>query len=294
VLFFTLLVQPVFAGSSLTVSGEILPSSGAPVAWFSGFPTSGTPPLVVQFTDQSTNFPTSWKWEYRQGPGSWKQFATNQHPSFTFSSSGTYDIRLTVTNAGGTDDELKKDYIIVSNQLAPVVQFSATPATGSAPLTVKFTDESTNTPTSWKWELQKDTGRWMRFATTKNPSYTFLSAGTYSIRLTAANKGGSDEETKIGFITVTTPVRPPVARFTQDFYIGSAPLTVHFTDRSLNDPTSFFWQFGDGSTSSDKNPYHTYTRAGFYVIRERVSNEAGSDTASSGVFILRNGWWWFR
>jgi len=293
VLFLTMLVQPVYAvvqtentGNSLTVSGVILPSSAAPVAGFSALPTNGVAPLTVAFTDQSTNTPTSWKWEYRQGSGSWKQFATSQHPSFTFSTPGTYDIRLIAKNAAGSDDESKKDYITVSKQLAPLAQFIAKPTSGTAPLTVKFTDQSTNNPTSWKWELRKGSGSWVQFATTKNPSYSFQSAGTYSIRLTAANKGGSDDETKTGYITVKAPLKPPVARFTQDIYIGRAPLTVHFTDRSLNNPTSYFWQFGDGSTSSDKNPYHTYTQPGFYIIRERVSNTAGSATASGGILMI--------
>lgn len=300
ILLVTLLVSPVCAvvqpednGNTVTVYGEILPSS-VPVALFIGVPTTGTPPLTVQFTDQSTNTPTSWKWEYRHGSGSWKQFATSQHPSFTFSTPGTYDIRLTAKNAAGSDDEIKRNYITVSKQLAPVAQFIGKPTSGTAPLNVKFTDQSTNTPTSWKWEYRKGSGSWTQFAKNKNPSYTFPAAGSYDIRLTASNKGGSDVETKTAYITVTTPVRRPVARFTQDIYVGRAPLTVHFTDHSLYNPDTYFWQFGDGSTSSEKNPVHTYTRPGFYHVRERVSSAGGSDTASSGVLVLRTGWWWFR
>lgn len=177
---------------------------------------------------------------------------------------------------------------------APVAAFIGTPTSGYVPLTVQFTDQSTNIPTSWKWEYRKGTGSWIQFSTIKNPSYTFTATGTYSIRLTATNAGGSNSEIKTSYITVVTAVQPPVARFSQDKYYGRSPLTVHFTDHSLNNPTSYFWRFGDGSTSTEKNPTHQFTRPGFYVIQERVTNAAGSDTAFSAVLVTGPGWWWFR
>jgi PKD repeat protein len=177
----------------------------------------------------------------------------------------------------------------------PVAQFIGTPISGPAPLTVKFTDQSANNPTSWKWEFRKGSGSWKQFATSRNPSYTFSSPGTYDIRLKATNSGGSDEEIKTNYITVLPPVRPPVARFTQDIYIGRAPLTVHFDDRSQNNPASFFWRFGDGGTSTQENPSHAYSQSGFYRVSLKVTNGAGSDTAESFVFVV-NEWGhnWFR
>jgi PKD repeat protein len=172
---------------------------------------------------------------------------------------------------------------------APVAAFSATPLTGAVPLTVRFTDQSTNLPASWEWEYKPGSGSWTRFSTAQNPSFTFTAPGTCSIRLTATNTGGSDTSTKTDYITVASAIIPPVARFTQDNFIGRSPLTVHFTDHSRNNPTSYFWQFGDGSTSRDRDPVHTYSRTGFYVIREQVSNAAGSDTAFSAVVVLITG-----
>jgi PKD repeat protein len=173
----------------------------------------------------------------------------------------------------------------------PVAEFLGTPSSGYAPLHVQFTDQSTNTPASWKWEYRGDTGPWTQFSTTQNPSFSFTTAGHYSIRLTATNAGGSDTATKNNYLTVTPPLRPPVALFTQDKYIGRAPLTVRFTDRSLNSPASWEWRFGDGDTSSERNPVHTYTRPGLYIIRERVSNAAGSDTALGAVIVMSGRWW---
>lgn len=176
--------------------------------------------------------------------------------------------------------------------VGPVAAFSAYPTSGTAPFTVQFTDASTGTVTAQSWEYRRGEGPWTRFSTKTNPSLTFRTGGTYDIRLTVTGPMGSDEERKDDCITVQEPVRPPVARFAQDRYAGKAPLTVQFEDRSLNSPTSFRWWFGDGGTSQDRTPSHTYRSPGAYVVRLRVSNSAGSDTATSVVVVIPGRWQW--
>lgn len=85
----------------------------------------------------------------------------------------------------------------------PVAAFSGTPLSGLAPLSVAFTDASTNTPTSWLWERSSDGGgNWATFSTSQNPTAEFT-AGTWAVRLTATNAGGSDAETKLAYVIVT-------------------------------------------------------------------------------------------
>ncbi|RQD80259.1 MAG: PKD domain-containing protein, partial [Methanocalculus sp. MSAO_Arc2] len=91
----------------------------------------------------------------------------------------------------------------------PTAAFTANPTSGTAPLTVQFTDLSTNTPISWRWEYSTG-GGWMQFSTSQHPSYQFTSTGTYSIRLTATNAAGSDADTKTGYITVTDFIPHPL------------------------------------------------------------------------------------
>jgi PKD repeat protein len=81
-----------------------------PVAEFVGAPLSGTPPLTVVFTDLSTGAPTSWSWDFGDGVGT----STEQHPSYTYTSLGTYTVTLSVSNAYGSDDEVKSGYITVT------------------------------------------------------------------------------------------------------------------------------------------------------------------------------------
>ncbi len=83
-------------------------------------------------------------------------------------------------------------------QAPPVTNFSGTPTSGTAPLTVQFTDLSTNSPTSWSWSFG-DGGT----SPAQNPSHTYNSAGKYTVSLTAANAYGSDTETKTDYITVS-------------------------------------------------------------------------------------------
>ena len=85
---------------------------------------------------------------------------------------------------------------------APVAAFTATPLTGLAPLSVTFTDASSNTPTAWSWESRPSgTGdNWTEFSTNRNATYDFA-AGAYDIRLTASNAYGNDTVTKTQYIS---------------------------------------------------------------------------------------------
>ena len=85
-----------------------LPSE--PVADFSATPVSGDAPLPVSFTDQSTGEITSWAWDFGNSDTS-----TEQNPQYTYNTSGTFPVTLTVTGPGGSDDEMKPDHIIVTD-----------------------------------------------------------------------------------------------------------------------------------------------------------------------------------
>jgi len=166
-----------------------------PVAAFVGNPTSGVAPLTVQFTDQSSGSPTGWSWAFGDGGTS-----TAQNPSHVYQNAGTYTVTLTATNAYGSDQEVKTNYITATTCTAPVAAFVGNPTSGYAPLTVQFTDQSTGGPTSWSWAFG-DGGT----ATTQSPAHAYANAGTYTVTLTATNSCGSDQEVKTSYITVSTP-----------------------------------------------------------------------------------------
>jgi len=78
----------------------------------------------------------------------------------------------------------------------------------------------------------------------------------------------------------------PVAAFSAKPTSGKVPLKVQFTDKSANIPTSWKWSFGDGKSSTLKNPAHTYTKAGKYTVSLTVKNSAGSSTKTIKNYIV--------
>ncbi|WP_456442762.1 PKD domain-containing protein [Caldithrix abyssi] len=246
----------------------------APTAAFTADPTSGCAPLSVQFTDQSSGDITSYSWDFGDGATS-----TAQNPQHTYNNPGTYTVSLTVSGPGGSDTETKVDYITVYEPIT--ADFSGTPTSGDAPLSVSFTDQSTGTVTAWSWDFGDGAT-----STEQNPTHTYNTAGTYTVTLTASNSCDSDTQTKVDYITVTEPAgNPPVADFSGTPTSGDAPLTVSFTDLSSNNPTSWSWDFGDGGTSTQQNPTYTYNTPGTYTVSLTATNAYGSDTNTKTNYI---------
>ena len=179
-------------GPVQVVSGNQQP----PIAAFSGTPTSGNAPLTTQFSDQSAGA-TSWAWDFNNDG---VVDSTVQNPSYQYPAAGIYTVKLTATNTVDSDEEIKTNYITVNEpQQPPVADFSGTPSNGSAPLTVQFTNQSTGA-TSWAWDFNNDG---VVDSTVQSPSFRYTAAGTYSVKLTATNNAGSDDEIKPGYISVT-------------------------------------------------------------------------------------------
>ncbi len=98
-------------GGLSSTSVTIAPCGSAPVAEFSGTPTTLCEGNTVSFTDLSTNTPTSWSWTFTGGTPS---SSTAQNPTITYNTAGTYQVQLTATNAFGNDVETKVGYITVN------------------------------------------------------------------------------------------------------------------------------------------------------------------------------------
>lgn len=207
--------------------------------------------------------------------------------------SGSNAARLQSYDSGSGGDNMYAHNVILiieKSEPAPVAAFTAVPTSGTAPLAVTFTDQSINSPTSWNWECRTGGGDWTQFSVEQSPEYSFATAGSYDIRLTATNAGGSDDETRTGYITVNEPVEPPVAAFTADPTSGTAPLSVHFTDQSTGEISLYAWDFdNDGTTdSTDQNPDHTYASAGTYTVKLTITGPGGSDDEIKTGFITVN------
>jgi len=179
---------------------QLLPFSVAPVAAFTSTVQSGTAPLTVIFTNKSTGTgPLTYAWDF-DNDGTVD--STLSSPTHIYPEAGTYSVKLTATNGAGSDVELKTDYITVDPApVAPVAEFTTYLQSGTAPLTVRFTDQSTGTaPLTYAWDFNNDGEN---ESSLQNPLFKYDSVGTYTVTLTVINAVGNDLETKTDYITVT-------------------------------------------------------------------------------------------
>jgi PKD repeat protein len=266
------------------------PQKGELVLDFNATPRSGNMPLTVQFYDLSTGFiePVTYLWDFGDGNTS-----SEHNPLYIYYYKGSYRVILNVSQSGGAPASVaKNNYILITSvvPVLPLADFSGIPTSGNAPLTVAFTDLTTNTPISWNWSFGDDS---RENATEQNPVHTFSVAGNYTVSLFAANANGSDIQTRNEYIKVNPVVvhlTPPVADFSGKPSTGDAPLTISFKDLSTNTPTSWTWSFGDNSTenATQQNPVHTYTNPGNFTVSLNATNADGSDTQTRTEYIKVN------
>jgi gliding motility-associated-like protein len=241
--------------------------------------TSGCSPIIVNFTDQSTGNPSTWKWDFGNGSTS-----TKQNPSTSFINPGTYNVSLTVTNANGTNTITKTGYITVF--VEPTAAFAANKTTNCAPAWIQFTDQS-STPagtsiSTWKWDFGDGVGT----SSQQNPVYAYKLPGSYTVTLTITNdKGCSKLVTKPNYINITTGVVPEFT-FT-DPAVCRAPATVNFTNNTTGPGTiSYTWSFGNGSFSSSQNPSAYYSVNGKYKVTLIATSDQGcTDSVIKNVDI---------
>ncbi len=160
----------------------------------------------------------------------------------------------------------------------PVASFSASPTSGAAPLSVTFSDTSTQSPTAWYWDFGDGS-----VSTAQNPTHSYA-GGKYIVAMTAVNASGQDTTIKDNYITANAA---PVA----DFYyyrvsgLVGRETTASFQDKSTNSPTSWSWNFGDGGTDTTQNPSHTYTAVGSYNVALTATNASGNNTMTKNGLV---------
>ena len=145
--------------------------------------TSGKAPLKVHFINSSAGSFTKWLWNFGDGETSkvW-------NPNHTYKKAGTYTVTLTLTGASGTCTCTQPGYITV--YAAPKANFSAAPRSGTVPLLVNFTNESSGVITSRLWSFGDGATR-----TDVSPAHTYNSPGAHKAKLTVYGPGGTGSKT---------------------------------------------------------------------------------------------------
>ncbi len=265
---------PSNGSPNLILTGSITIST-APFANFTVHPgTTGTAPFTVYTHNTSTGSGLSFLWEIVEGG-----FPTYTTPevSYTFTNPGIYTIRLTVTDGAGTQSVYQQQVAV--NAAPPIVDFTVSPAVGTAPLNVTITSTHSGGPvTTWSWDFNGDN---IEDANTPGPfNYVYSTIGTHTIKLDYAGPGG------FGSKQVAVIVSPNGAALTANFSWSNqgsvlGGVKICFTNESDGPIATNTWNFGDGTIVVDNSSVvcHVYAADGNYTVQLTVANSDNSATA---------------
>jgi gliding motility-associated-like protein len=231
-------------------------------------------PFEVQFTNTSPYF-TSLLWDFGPGEG----VSTLANPVHYYSVGGTYPVKLTVTSPGGCVDSVTKN-IYVYDTTGSTLRYL--PLGGCKPLNVTLNSFTQGPMASYLWDFGDGN---IQTTNSPNANHTYTSWGNFLPRLIMQDPAGC-------IIPLPGPdtifVTGANAKFGYSDSVFCDFGTVNFSDSTtFNDPvTSYQWSFGDGATSNQQNPSHTYTTPGLYTVQLALQTQLGCrDTATKPLVI---------
>ncbi|MDP3563890.1 MAG: PKD domain-containing protein, partial [Methanoregula sp.] len=240
----------------------------------------------VQFTDTSETTPVKWLWDFGDGTNSTEQ----NPPSHMYRAAGNFTVSLTAWNDMGSDSETKTDYIRVNFNKPLNADFNATPRIASTGDTIQFYDASDSSPNKWYWEFGDG-----KNTTLRNPTHAYNVGGNYTVNLTAWNSNGSDKRSVENYIRIY-PDPKPEADFISNYSWSNnlAPVTVAFNDTSTGNITSWNWDFGDGTNTTEQNPTHVFTVApdsmgSYYGVNLTVTDIYGRTSSRFNGIAAKKG-----
>tara|TARA_Y100000589_G_scaffold187124_1_gene177193 strand:- start:25651 stop:29199 length:3549 start_codon:yes stop_codon:yes gene_type:complete len=247
---------------SVTLDVDVYGSSDIPVAQFqSDTVCVGNP---TTFTDQSyvigTGVPNGWEWDF-DNDGVIDD--TSQNPTYTFPSAGSYPVLLILHTSSGCSDDTTINVVV--NDL-PSASFTNVIACAGSNAT--FTDNSTvtsGTITNWSWDFGDG-----NTSTQQNPSHLYTNYGTYNVQFTVSTSSGCSDDTTVSIYIPDVPV----ASFTATSVCEGD--STQFTDLSaVNNANigSWYWVFGDATSSTVQNPSHLYSTQGTYQVTLIVTSD---------------------
>jgi gliding motility-associated-like protein len=295
------------------ISGDAIVTTNNPIAW--SFSTPGVRPAAVVLTDKlnckdtlytsvpiksygpiagfgslnsntcygnTINFIDSTKaddlhpikeylWNF--GDGAAQSFAQGPF-SHNYSITGTYTVRLSVTDTYGCKDSITKAAFVSITK--PIAKFTPSDTVLCPALPITFINQSSGVTPTYLWDFGD--------GTTSNqfsPSHTYPQAGTYFVRMVMIDKNGCKDSA-----STTIKVYTAKADFSlSDSFSTCPPLVVNIANQSTN-YVSLNWDFGDGGNSQLQSPSHIYTYPGHYTVTLSVLNNGGcADTLMKKVVI---------
>jgi PKD repeat protein len=219
--------------------------------------------LNAHFFDDSDDDPDliSWSWSFGDGHTS-----NDQNPVHTYAEPGVYTVCLLVENEFGCVSDICHQVTVEDNSACEAA-FEWFP--GNGPLQIQFHDLSDDNPdiSSWHWTFGDG-----HASDDANPLHTYAEPGVYVVCLIVTNEFGC-----VSDVCHEVHVEHNTGDCEAAFEWDGSVLVYHFIDQSDDDPdiSSWQWNFGDGHSSTEQNPVHTYAEPGVYVVCLIVENEFG-------------------
>lgn len=263
-------------GSNTLVRSNYITVWEPPTVNFSANFVSGCFPLRVQFTDLSTpgagSTNVSWAWDFGNGVTS-----TLQNPEAIYTTAGNFNVTLRVTNDKGCSRVISRpNYIAVAAGVTAGFTYTQ-PTVCRAPANITFTNTSTGPATlSYEWDF----GDGSPISTATNPTHTFLTNGSFTVRLIARSSAGCVDTFSVGPLII--------GNFTT-FFTGPSSICVNepasFTNTSTPVPAGSSWDFGDGGSATGLTATHLFAAPGVYTVKVYSNYTSCLDSAINTITV---------
>ena len=260
------------SGCDNTIS-HLVSISPMPVAYFSYSEPNclGTETMFNDLSHASAGYITEWKWNFGDGNTTTVVFPGSPHVSHAYANAGTFNVTLNITTSEGCENTVTRQVTVIPN---PVANFTNTISCLGEPVT--FTDLSQANGGGQiigrVWNFGDPTSGANNSSTLQNPSHTYAQPGNYTVLLTVTTSN-SCQDTVTKVITIAPA---PVVDFVASN--GCSNDTIQFTSSTFVDITttlSWYWQFGDGTTSTAVDPEHIYATNGIFNVSLTITNLQG-------------------
>jgi PKD repeat protein len=233
-------------------------------------------PFTVNFSDLTNPNPNfTYLWDFGDGNTS-----TQQNPTHTYTTISNFNVSLTVTDnvTACSKTKIKNNYIKIENQ----VDFTYSPTSGCEPFDVNFTNTTPGNTSNWQWDFGDGFT-----STQENPTHTFQTDGCFFVTLTLDRNGCTSSFISTNCIQINDAPQPTYT-INGNNLACSIPHALSFTGTSNLVNSTFFWDFGDGNTSTQQNPAHTYITFGdFPVAFTAISSQGCSTTVVTDTVNVR-------
>ncbi len=259
--------------------------SGGCQSYFTTLPDPGIPHMV-NFINQSTGNIGTYDWDFGDNHVLTVNYPNNPNVSHQYNYPGTYTACLTVHDFNGSCSDYYCTSVVVDTNFSQCqAQFTFYPdSVSSLPNSIKFVDLSLGNPTLWSWDFGDPASGTMNTTAVQNPTHQYTAVGTYIARLIISGNNCTD--------TITLPVVVGQNLGCQAYYTyasvpGASPNVIQFTDASfIQGPVSWFWNFDDGTVSTEQNPVHVFPAGPVidpYFVCLTISS---NDSMCSSTFCL--------